>query len=257
MPQPEAPDIVLITGTTSGVGRALLHLYAQLNHTVIAVNRRDSQDVTLPGVLYFKCDITSLSEVQALIQNLSAKHLLPTIWILNAGINEVDNAAGIKIDVFRKVFDINLYGVLNFIHAFQSLSLKKAAVLAISSSSTIVPNSNHLGYYVSKISLNGVFKLLNRADPDNDYKLVLLGPTLTNLNRSAPEMKGIQKAIFYSLSLEAEEVALKIRRFAKTSELILHPSWRARIFYNLLSFTLKIFPGMYYKPYQKTGSERI
>lgn len=257
MPQPDARDIVLITGTTSGVGRALLHLYAQFNHTVIAVNRRDSEEPNLSGVLYFKCDITSISEVQALIQNLSAKHLLPNVWILNAGINEVDNAAGINIDVFRRVLDINLYGVLNFVQAFQSLSLKKAAVLAISSSSTIVPNSNHVGYYISKMSLNGIFKLLNRADPENNYKLVLLGPTVTNLNRSAPEMRGIQKFIFSALSLEAEEVALKIKQFTKASASILHPSWRARVFYNLLSLVLKFLPGIYYKPYQKAGGERI
>jgi NAD(P)-dependent dehydrogenase (short-subunit alcohol dehydrogenase family) len=84
---------VLITGTTSGVGRALLEHYARSGVKVISVNRRRVAELEsqYPSVRFECVDVCCAEDVDQLVRSLAASGQLPEIFILNAGINRVDN----------------------------------------------------------------------------------------------------------------------------------------------------------------------
>src|SRR3954464_11009521 len=102
---------VLVTGTTSGVGRALLALYAQAGARLIAVNRRRVPELEsqYPEVRFECVDVCSSEAVGQLLSALDAAGELPDVFILNAGINRVDNDEGFDLSAYRAVLDTNLY----------------------------------------------------------------------------------------------------------------------------------------------------
>lgn len=193
---------VLITGTTSGLGRSLMEQYIELGWEVIAVNRRQPTEMEnqVLNVRYMQTNIHDEHSVLALCRELEEKNLKPDILILNAGINRIDNSQQLEINQFKEVLNTNLYGNLNFIHAAQMLGWS-ATIVGISSTSTIVSNTNNLGYLVSKVSINNIFKYLSMVDKKRCYKVVILGPVVTNLNHALPSQLGLQKIIFDFLSL--------------------------------------------------------
>jgi uncharacterized oxidoreductase len=108
---------VLITGTTSGLGRGLLEHYVQSGVKVISVNRRRvaQQEASYPSVRFECVDVRSAQEVEVLVRGLAASGELPDLFILNAGINRLDNDETFDLTLYREVVETNLYGALNFI----------------------------------------------------------------------------------------------------------------------------------------------
>src|SRR5687767_4922860 len=133
---------VLITGTTSGVGRALLEHYARSGAKVVSVNRRRVPELEsrYPSVRFECVDVRSAEDVERLVGGLAECDELPDVFILNAGVNRVDNDESFQLATYKMVVDINLYGVLNFV---QPLTLLPAGehpphLIAISSMASYV-----------------------------------------------------------------------------------------------------------------------
>ena len=75
-----------------------------------------------------------------MIGALAAAGELPDLFILNAGINRLDNDETFDLGLYREVLDTNLYGVLNFIGPLIDLSAVPVErhIVAISSTVTYV-----------------------------------------------------------------------------------------------------------------------
>ena len=117
----------LITGTTSGIGRALLELYVRKGATVIAVNRRPVPELEAryPSVRFECVDVRSREGVASLVGGLAASERLPELFILNAGVNHVDNDDALRLPAYRDVIETNLFGVLNFVAPLTQLSASR------------------------------------------------------------------------------------------------------------------------------------
>lgn len=248
--------VILITGTTSGLGKELLTIFSNLGHQVVSINRRNASDLEhqFPNQRFIVEDIRNVAIMKTLIERLQSQNLEPDIIILNAGINYPDNIYGLDTKKFLEVLDTNLMGNLAPIEAIQKMNLKNKKIITISSTSVVVPNAGSLAYSLGKQNLEQAFNLFEKCDPNNTYKYVRLGPMHSNLNRNLPPTEGFQKKIFSILSLDPKIVAEKVYRFSKNESKILHPSLFVYLFYLALSVALKVFPGIYYKAYQKKDS---
>ena len=239
----------LVSGTTSGLGKALAELLLSRGKTVIAVNRR--RDETFSDHKTFKnfiVDIASTSEVTALLKDLGSRGIKVDTFILNAGVTEVDFEKTLDIEKFKLVLDTNLYGALSFVSAAQNLGLSKKRFAFISTTSVYVPNKGCLGYYVSKLALTKIRKLLQFGDTSNAYQVVILGPTLTNLNRNLPPLQGFAGKLFQALSQTPRYEAERILDFCSSQRKTLRPPLKTYLFYMLLRAVVFVFPGIYYKP---------
>jgi len=238
---------VLITGTTSGIGRALLAYYHRHGTKVIAVNRRDCANLwnEFPGVELVTLDITDKNAVHTFLGTLIRENRCPDLFVLNAGINRADNFDGLDFDTFQEVMSTNLYGVLSFAGAVHDLGLRGKTLAAVSSTSNIVPNPAHVGYYLSKSALHESFKLLRRNDPANCYKTIVLGPVHTNIMAGYPGPQGLQKKIFDTLAVSSEDTARAAAKFfAGRGKTLLYPR-KAWVFYEAVSALLTLFPQLY------------
>jgi NAD(P)-dependent dehydrogenase (short-subunit alcohol dehydrogenase family) len=227
---------VLVTGTTSGIGRALLEHYAQNGVKVISVNRRRVAELEAhyPSVRFEYVDVRSAEAVDQLVRGLTASGQLPEVFILNAGINRVDNDESFALSAYREVIDTNLYGVLNFVGPLTQLPAgpRQRHVVAISSMANYVGNPYGLGYSTSKKALTACFEVWSKmyAGTDLVFQQVMLGPVRTGIYTMAdkfpPWMVWIKN--FFSASLDGTVRA--VSRFAL--------SRKKKLFYPLLAVPL-------------------
>ena len=144
--------VILITGTSSGIGKVLLNYFKE-NNFIISINREKSQEPNLKedNILNYNIDITDLNLVKNCINDLIQKSKTPDILILNAGINIYDNKEYFDVSKFKECFDINFYGSMNFVSVLSKLQISKRKIVFMSSTSNIIPNPAAIGYFSSKL----------------------------------------------------------------------------------------------------------
>ena len=227
------PRSVLITGTTSGVGRALLEHYAQKGVSIVSVNRRHDSELEsqYPSVRFEYVDVRNADEVQRLVEGLDKTAELPELLVLNAGINRLDNDESFDLGAYKSVIDTNLYGVLHFIGPLTRLPVDQIPrhVVAISSMANYVGNPYGLGYFTSKRALTACFEVWSKmyAGTDLIFQQVMLGPVPTAIytmdDRSPPWMVRVRDS--FSGSLDGTVRA--ISRLVLTRRKKLFYPWRA------------------------------
>ncbi|MES1164829.1 MAG: SDR family NAD(P)-dependent oxidoreductase [Verrucomicrobiota bacterium] len=240
---------VLITGTTSGVGRALLEHYALSRVKVISVNRRRVAELEarFPSVRFECVDVRSAKAVDDLVGGLSASGELPELFILNAGINRLDNHETFDLPVYREVVETNLYGVLNFIAPLTRLSPAgvQRHIVAISSMVAYAGNPYSLGYQTSKQALTTCFDVWSNmyAGTDLVFKQVILGPVPTSIYTMKDKLPGWIVGIKELSSSSVDSTVRAISRFALTRrKKLIHP-WRAFALFGAVRLTRALFPG--------------
>ena len=221
---------VLITGTTSGVGRALLEHYAKPGVQVISVNRRRVAELEgqYPSVRFEHVDVRSAEDVERLVRGLAAAGQLPELFILNAGINRLDNDESFQLPLCREVIDTNLYGALNFVGPLTQLPAfpGERHVVAISSMVNYAGNPYGLGYYASKKALTACFEVWSKmyAGTDLVFQQVMLGPVGTAIYTMADRFPAWMVPIRNLSSASLDGTVRAIARFALTrKQKLLYP----------------------------------
>jgi NAD(P)-dependent dehydrogenase (short-subunit alcohol dehydrogenase family) len=225
---------VLVTGTTSGVGGALLDLYANSGAKVISVNRRRVPELELryPNVRFECLDVRAAAQVERLVRGLAESGELPELFILNAGINRVDNDDSFSLSSYRAVMETNLYGALNFVQPLTQLATARAPrhLLAISSMVSYGGNPFGLGYFTSKQALSTCFEVWSRmyAGTDLVFQRVMLGPVLgTAMFTMHEDLPAWLVRIKLAFSASLDGTARAVSRFASTRRRRLFHPWHA------------------------------
>jgi len=255
-------ESVLITGTTSGVGRALLEHYVALGARVISVNRRrvPELEARYPAVRFEQVDVRSCEDVAGLVQRLAEAAELPDVFVLNAGINCVDNDESFELPVFHSVLETNLYGVLHFVAPLTRLPTGPSPrhVIAISSMASYVGNPYGLGYHTSKRALTACFDVWSKmyAGTDLVFQQVMLGPIRTAIYTMADKfprwMSWIKDAFSGSLGGAARAVA----RLARTRRRKLFYPRRAVPLYLGMWLGQALVPGFFQGRATSAGTPR-
>lgn len=237
---------ILVTGTTSGLGKVLAQYFSNEN-SLVSINRKNrEQDLNLNSKNY-NIDIVDIESVKNLIIELKNKDALPDIFILNAGINIYDNLNHFDYSNFKKCFETNFFGSMNFVGVLEDLGIKNKIILFLSSTSNIIPNPAAFGYYSSKYLLYKSVEYLNK-NKSNFYKAVILGPVKTNISRNLQGPKGLSKLLLDFLNISPEEAVRPIEKFLLNKKSYLYFTMKATVVYKIIYYLLKIFPFLYKGP---------
>ena len=156
--------VILITGASRGIGRALTRHYLSQGDTVVAVARdqdaltrllADSESTS--GVLHvYAADVTDAARMEQVVGDVQTKIGPLDIVIANAGIG--DHRLRSDLDPLRvqRVFATNTLGVVNtFAPAIQTMCARgRGQLVAISSLSAIQSIPRISSYGASKAALN-------------------------------------------------------------------------------------------------------
>ena len=106
--------IVLITGITSGFGRAMAKRLAAEGHKVYGTYRKDSE--RLPGVCYIKCEVTDDAQVEATVKQVLDAEGHIDVFINNAGMGIGGPLEFCSLEDAKRQMDVNWMGMVRFLH---------------------------------------------------------------------------------------------------------------------------------------------
>ena len=128
--------LILITGVTRGLGRAMADEFARRGHTVLGCGRSAKEIEHLRKIFgkphdFYPVDVSSDEEVKSWASIVLTSHRPPDLLINNAGIiNANARLWEIGEREFSQVVDINLKGVANVIrHFIPEMVKRKSGVI--------------------------------------------------------------------------------------------------------------------------------
>jgi ketoreductase RED2 len=172
-----AGQVVLVTGSSSGIGAATAHLFASLGATV-AVNSATSVAAgealaaELPDASYVQADIGHEDQARHLIDEVVRRHGGLDVLVNNAGTTEViphHDLESASPDVWRRIFDINVFGTwqVTVAAADHLRTSGRGQVVNVSSLAGERPIGSSIPYACSKAAVSHMTRLLaNTLAPD-------------------------------------------------------------------------------------------
>jgi NAD(P)-dependent dehydrogenase (short-subunit alcohol dehydrogenase family) len=162
---------VLVTGAGSGIGYEVALAFAREGADIVAtdIHQQGLQQLApMIESLGRKCRMASLdvADEQAfeqLAEQLTTDDMLPDIVVNNAGIGFMHSFVNTSSDVWRRTFDVNLFGVVfgsrAFIRRWQKAGIA-GHLVNVSSAASIGPMPNLAAYSASKYAVEGLCEVL-------------------------------------------------------------------------------------------------
>jgi len=191
-----AGAVVVISGAAGGIGRALAQRFARAGAKVAVLDvdaagaEQVAEDLRGGGAeaLALGCDVTSQEAVHTAITAIVQHWGGIDVLINNAGVTQLGNFADTPPALYRRVFDINVFGAIHCTQAaLASLEARRGAIVVLSSVAGLAPLYGRSGYSASKHALHGLFETL-RCELDGsgvDVMMVCPGFTDTGIEQHA------------------------------------------------------------------------
>jgi len=107
-------QVVLVTGCSSGIGRATALRLAQEGHVVYATARRVESlgDLEKAGCEVLSLDVTDEESRRAAVREIETRHGAVGVLVNNAGYSQSGALETLQLDLFREQFETNVVGLL-------------------------------------------------------------------------------------------------------------------------------------------------
>ena len=156
--------IVLVTGASSGIGKAISEVLASAGWTVYSVSRSASESMsTTPGITSMAMDVTKPESVAAVVDYVIRKHGKIDAVINNAGTGFNGPAENITNDEIRSNFELNVLGAWNVSRAVLPAmrSQGDGYIISISSIAGLMGLPYRSVYSATKHALEGFMESLS------------------------------------------------------------------------------------------------
>ena len=216
-------NTVFITGGTSGIGRSLAEALHKRGNQVIISGRRKGHlaEVTKanPGMQSLELNVEDPASIAAVSKKLIAEYPKLNVLINNAGIMQIDDAAGaIDDSVLVSIVTTNLLGPIRMTSALIE-HLKKqpsATVINVSSGLAFVPLASTAVYSATKAAIHSYTQSMRYRLKGSSVRVLELIPpwVQTDLLNSKDEPRAMPLAAFIEeavtvLGTDAEEVLVE------------------------------------------------
>lgn len=225
--------LVLVTGASSGIGRASAAAFVAAGARVVAVARRapplESLSAELGGptrLVPLVADVTDALSMDALAERVRREVGLPDVLVANAGIGLDARFAETTDDDLRRVFEVNVLGVARTVRPFLTGMLERRSGRIVIVSSVVGKRGlpHYCGYSASKFALHGLADALRAELVGRGVSVGLIcpGSTATEFQQHALRRGPSQRRI-RPVRRSAEWVARGVVRMAlsRRAELVL------------------------------------
>ncbi len=185
--------VIVITGATRGLGRALIEEFVNLGHDVFGCGRTVPHIEKLrhdfPKGHFTAIDVTDAAAMIAWAKHIYGRVSAPALLINNAGVmNALAPLWKIPAEDFDRVIDVNVKGVANSIRAFVPVMVakKRGVIVNLSSGWGRSTSPKVAPYCASKFAVEGMTRALAQELPAG-MAAVALNPGVidTDMLRSA------------------------------------------------------------------------
>ncbi|MCK4663907.1 MAG: SDR family oxidoreductase [Bacteroidales bacterium] len=188
--------VIIITGASSGIGRALAFECAKKGANLSLAARNYDKLKQLENelskynvdVLSVKTDVSIEDNCKNLINETIKKYNKIDVLINNAGISMRALFKDVKLDVIKKLIDVNFWGTVYCTkYALPYLLDTKGSVIGITSIAGYHGLPGRIGYSASKFAMTGFLETLRIENLKTGLHVMMVAPwfTASNIRKSA------------------------------------------------------------------------
>lgn len=221
--------LVVITGGSSGIGRALGHAFASEGARLVLTATNEArlseaaEECARLGasVSTHPADVSDFAQMQGLFVKVSEEHGTPDILINNAGVVMGGDLVAVELEDWRRLFDINVMGVVHGLKLFLPDMIARGSghVVNVSSAAGLLAPPLMSTYCATKFAVVGLSESLRREVGRHGIRVTCVCPGTTNTPikdkvKLAGKSSGARgqkrvRAMFENSDLTPEHVAKK------------------------------------------------
>lgn len=178
---------VIVTGASSGIGRALAEYFGSLGANVTlaarSIDKLTEIASAIPSSLAVQCDVTKQEDCQHLIEESVSKFGGIDILINNAGLSMRAIFDDVDLDVLHRLMDVNFWGAVYCTkYALPYIQASKGSIVGISSVAGFHGLPGRTGYSASKYALNGFLETIRIENLYKGVHVMIVAPGFTESN---------------------------------------------------------------------------
>jgi NAD(P)-dependent dehydrogenase (short-subunit alcohol dehydrogenase family) len=182
-------QVAIVTGGASGIGRALCEELARRGAAAIVVADIDAEGAHKVAAAN-RCtqvvhvDVCRAGDVQTLVDETASRHGRLDLMINNAGIAICGEARDLTLDHWRRVLDVNLWGVINGTTAAYRMMVDQGFghIVNVASLDGLTPMPLAAPYTAAKHAVVGLSTALRIEGADLGVKVSVVCPGTVQTN---------------------------------------------------------------------------
>ena len=177
---------ILLTGASGGIGLALSRQLAKEKVNLALLARRenilrqladelkDSGSVMLP----VKCDVSNRDETARACREIQARFGHVDIAIFNSGLSHRADVDDFRVDIAREIFDVNVFGMLNFVGDLlpDFIKRKEGTIVGVTSLADCRGLPKNRSYSASKAAATALLESLRVELKEHGIKVITVKP---------------------------------------------------------------------------------
>jgi NAD(P)-dependent dehydrogenase (short-subunit alcohol dehydrogenase family) len=182
--------VALVTGASSGIGRATASALVEAGFTVVGTSRRTSLATPLEGVTLLELDVASDASVRRLVDQVTEQFGRIDVLVNNAGIGAAAAAEDSSIAQAKDVFDVNVFGVIRMTNAVlpHMRAQRSGRIINVSSVLGLIPAPFMAVYAATKHAVEGFSESVDHEVREYGIRVLLVEPGYTNSQFEANAM---------------------------------------------------------------------
>ncbi|PAB59813.1 SDR family oxidoreductase [Anaeromicrobium sediminis] len=172
--------LVVITGASSGIGRATAIKFSEAGHPVLLLARRLErlEELNLPNSMCRRVDVTDIESFKSAINEAEEKFGSVDCIVNNAGVMLLGNIQTQDPIEWKKMLDVNVLGVLNGIKCVLDSMIKRneGTIVNISSIAGRKSFADHAAYCATKFGVHGLTETIREEIAPYNVRMTTIAP---------------------------------------------------------------------------------
>jgi NAD(P)-dependent dehydrogenase (short-subunit alcohol dehydrogenase family) len=177
-----ALPVALVTGASSGIGRATALALVDAGFAVVGTSRNAAKAEPLAGVTLLDLDVVSDESVRSLVEEVIERFGRIDVLVNNAGVGAVGAGEESSIDQTREVFDINVFGLIRMANAVLPHMRARGSgrIVNVSSVLGLIPAPFMAVYAATKHAVEGYSESVDHELREHGIRMLLVEPAYTS-----------------------------------------------------------------------------
>jgi NAD(P)-dependent dehydrogenase (short-subunit alcohol dehydrogenase family) len=184
------PPVALVTGASSGIGRAAALALVDAGFAVVGTSRNAANAEPIAGVTLLDLDVASDESVRSLVEEVIERFGRIDVLVNNAGVGAVGAGEESSIDQTKEVFDINVFGLVRMTNAVlpHMRAQGSGRVVNVSSVLGLIPAPFMAIYAATKHAVEGYSESVDHELREHGVRMLLVEPAYTSTGFEASSL---------------------------------------------------------------------
>lgn len=186
------PEVMLITGTSKGIGRYLVDYYTDKGFQVVGCSR-SAPESSPPGYVHYNLSVSDEAAVGRMVWDVHKRFGRIDVLINNAGIASMNHSLLTPLKTVEDIFATNVFGSFLFARECAKVMMRRkfGRIVNFATVATPLRLEGEAAYAASKAAIESYTSIMAKELAAFNITVNAVGPTpvKTDLIRSVPEAK--------------------------------------------------------------------